>query len=56
MVYKYITNTNYLAEKDVVIIPTHEAELLKIDNEIGEIGELSEADSVKIAGGTVLTK
>ncbi len=33
LVYKYVTNTNYLAEKEVVFIPKHEAELLHIDDE-----------------------
>jgi hypothetical protein len=32
---KYVTETNYEAEKDVVFIPTHEAEILHIPLEPG---------------------
>lgn len=30
VIAKYVTNTNYLAEKDIVFIPKHEAEVLHI--------------------------
>ncbi|KAK4936650.1 hypothetical protein LTR10_022502 [Elasticomyces elasticus] len=35
LVAKYVTATNYLEEKDVVFIPTHEAEVLRLQAEDG---------------------
>lgn len=39
VVYKYVTNTNYLAEKGIVFTPAHEAEILKLDHAVIEGSE-----------------
>ncbi len=39
LVSKYVTNTNYLAEKDVVLVPTHEAKVLHLDDTSSSVSD-----------------
>jgi len=45
VVASYVTNTNYEAEKDIVFVPTHEAEVLHLH--ISDESVASEAGAVE---------